>query len=129
MKEYRNPSNVHPPIGGYTHQVEVKGPERLLIISGQVGKREDGVVPDDPYEQLEIALENLFRNLQAGNMDVQDILKINFYLVGEMDAAKRREVVAAKLKGHKPCMTLVYVSALASSIYKVEIEAWASSTR
>jgi len=126
MKEYRNPPNVHPPIAAYTHQIEVKGPERLLILSGQVGRREDGTVPDDPIVQLDVALENLQRNLQAARMDVQDILKLTFYLVGEMDAVKRRDVIASRLKGHQPCMTLLYVASLASPIYKVEIDAWAS---
>ena len=59
MKEYRNPADVHEPIAAYTHQIEVKGPERLLVLSGQVGKTEDGTVPDDPIEQLDVALENL----------------------------------------------------------------------
>ena len=96
MKEYRNPPNVHQPIAAYTHQIEVSGPERLLILSGQVGMKEDGTVPDDPIEQLDIALDNLCRNLRAANMDVQDILKLTFYLVGEMDAARRRELIASK---------------------------------
>ena len=128
MKEYRNPPNVHQPIAAYTHQIEVKGPERLLILSGQVGRTEDGAVPDDPIEQLGIALENLTRNLQAANMNVNDILKLTIYLVGESDAAKRREAISAKLKGHKPCMTLLFVASLASPAYKVEIDAWASSS-
>ncbi len=126
MKEYRNPPNVHEPIAGYTHQIEISGSEHLLILSGQVGKKEDGTVPDDPAEQLEVALENLLRNLQAANMSVQDVVKITFYLVGEMDAAKRRNVITSKLQGYKPCMTLLFVAALASPIYKVEIDAWAS---
>lgn len=127
MKAYRNPPAVHPPIAAYTHQIEIRGPERLLILSGQVGKREDGSVPDDPIEQLDIALENLQRNLLAANMDAHDILKITFYLVGEIDATRRREVIASRLKGHHPCMTLLFVAALASPAYKVEIDAWASS--
>lgn len=128
MKQFRNPPNIHPPIANsYTHQIEVKGPERLLILSGQVGIKEDGTVPDDPIEQLDVALENILRNLHAANMDVQDIVKFTYYLVGEWDTAKRREVIASKLKGHKPCSTLIYVSRLASPVYKVEVDAWASS--
>ena len=53
-------------------------------------------------------------------------MKLTFYLVGEMDAAKRRDVIAARLKSHRPCMTLLFVAALASPIYRVEIDAWAS---
>jgi 2-iminobutanoate/2-iminopropanoate deaminase len=127
MKEYRNPPNVHAPMAAYTHQIEIRGPERLLILSGQIGRREDGTMPEDPVEQLEVAWENLHRNLRAANMDVEDLVKLTFYLVGEMDAERRREVLASRLKGHKPCMTLLFVASLASPDYKVELDAWASS--
>lgn len=126
MKAYRNPETVHAPIASYTHQIEIQGPERLLVISGQVGRTIEGVVPEDPLEQLDLALENLIRNLHAAQMNVQDLVKLTFYLVGEMDAAQRREILAAHLKGHQPCTTLLYVVALASPAYKVELDAWAS---
>ena len=45
MKEFRNPEDIHEPVGAYTHQIEIRGNERLLVISGQVGMREDGTVP------------------------------------------------------------------------------------
>ncbi|MBI5840153.1 MAG: RidA family protein [Chloroflexi bacterium] len=127
MKEFRNPQTIHQPIGSYSHQIEIKGNERMLVLSGQVGMREDGTVPEDPIEQIDVALENIFRNLQAAHMDVKDIVKLTYYLVGEIDTAKRRELAASKLGGHKPCSTLLYVAALASPVYKVEIDAWASS--
>jgi 2-iminobutanoate/2-iminopropanoate deaminase len=127
MKEFRNPQNVHPPLGSYSHQIEISGNERMLVLSGQVGMRQDGTVPEDPIEQMDIALENIIRNLQTANMDVKDIIKLTYYLVGELDTAKRRELVVSKLQGHQPCSTLLYVAALASPIYKVEIDAWASS--
>jgi enamine deaminase RidA (YjgF/YER057c/UK114 family) len=126
MKEYKNPPNVHQPVAAYTHQIEIQGPERLLVLSGQIGRKEDGTVPDDPAEQLKVALENLHRNLQAANMDVNDVVKLTFYLVGDMDAERRRELIASWFKDHKPCMTLIFVVALASPIYKVELDAWAS---
>jgi enamine deaminase RidA (YjgF/YER057c/UK114 family) len=126
MKEFRNPQDVHQPLGSYSHQIEVRGNERLLVISGQVGMREDGTVPEDPLEQIDIAFENIFRNLRAAGMNVKDLIKITYYLVGDIDTAKRREVVVSKLQGHQPCSTLLYVAGLASPIYKVEIDAWAS---
>jgi len=127
MKEFRNPQDVHQPLGSYSHQLEISGNERVLVLSGQVGMREDGTVPDDPLEQMDIAFENIFRNLRAANMDIKDILKLTYYLVGEVDMAKRRELVVSKLQGHKPCSTLLFVAGLASPIYKVEIEALAST--
>ena len=128
MKEFRNPQDVHQPLGAYSHQVEITGNERMLVLSGQVGMREDGTVPDDPLEQMDLAFENIFRNLRAANMDIKDIIKLTYYLVGEFDTTKRRELVVSKLQGHKPCSTLLFVVGLASPIYKVEIEALASIT-
>ena len=126
MKEFRNPQDVHQPLGSYSHQIEVRDNERLLVISGQVGMRADGTVPEDPFEQNDIAFENIFRNLHAAGMDVKDLIKLTYYLVGEIDTAKRREVVLSKLRGHQPCSTLLYVAGLAAPVYKVEIDAWAS---
>jgi 2-iminobutanoate/2-iminopropanoate deaminase len=126
MKQFRNPETIHEPLGGYMHQVEISSSERMLIISGQVGMRQDGTVPEDPIEQLDVVFENILLNLQAADMDLKDLVKINYYLVGEWNTVKRRELVASKLGEHKPCSTLVYVVALASPIYKVEVEAWAS---
>ena len=126
MKDFRNPSNIHTPLGSYSHQIEITGSERMLILSGQVGMREDGTIPDDALEQIDVALENILRNLQAANMGVKDLVKLTYYLVGEIDTAKRRELVAAKLQGHKPCSTLLYVARLATPDLRVEIDAWAS---
>lgn len=126
MKEFRNPQDVHQPVGSYSHQIEVRGNERLLVISGQVGMREDGTVPDDPLEQIDVAFDNILRNLRAADMDITDMIKITYYLVGEIDAVKRRELILSKLQGHRPCSTLLFVAALASPVYKVEIDAWAS---
>jgi enamine deaminase RidA (YjgF/YER057c/UK114 family) len=126
VKEFRNPQDVHEPLGSYSHQIEIRGNERMLVLSGQVGMREEGTVPDDPYEQIDLAFENIFRNLRAANMDVKDIIKLTYYFVGEIDTAKRREVVLSKLQGYQPCSTLLYVAALASPMFRVEIDAWAS---
>jgi 2-iminobutanoate/2-iminopropanoate deaminase len=126
VKEFRNPQDVHPPLASYSHQVEIGDGERLLVISGQVGMREDGSVPENPLEQIEVAFDNIFRNLRAAGMDVRDLIKLTYYLVGEIDTVKRRELVMSKLRGHQPCGTLLYVAGLANPLYRVEIEAWAS---
>ena len=126
-KSPRNPSTIHPPLGAYSHQVEIEGQDRWLVMAGQVGRTPDGHVPADPIEQVTVALENVRRNLEAAGMEVKDLVKLNWYVVGEMDLARRREVLAAWLGGHEPpASTLVYVVALAAPEYRVEIEAWAA---
>ena len=98
----------------------------MLILSGQIGQKLDGSIPKDSLEQLAVAWENLHRNLKAAKMDVIDLVKITTYVVGKMDVTRRRALFSAQLKGHKPCMTMVFVVALASPLYKEELDAWAS---
>ncbi|GLC30560.1 RidA family protein [Clostridium omnivorum] len=125
MKEFRNPKNIHEPVAAYAHQVEVSGQNRWLVMSGQIGKDENGFLPNDAVEQLENALDNIVRNLHAATMEVTDLVKLVFYMVGTIDAPKRGEALSKAFKGHNPCMTLMYVAGLADPSIKVEIDAWA----
>jgi 2-iminobutanoate/2-iminopropanoate deaminase len=83
-------------------------------------------VPEDPIEQITLALENVRLKLEAAEMRVADLVKLTWYLVGEIDTGRRRAITAAWLNGHEPASTLVYVAAPAAPIYRVEIDAWAS---
>lgn len=125
MKIARNPQNIHPPVAPYVHQIEVTGPQKWLTLSGQIGMIADGSIPEDAIAQLKIALENIKRNLDSADMEVQDITKLVFYLVGDMDAIQRKEIISDFLGEHLPCTTLMYVVALATPALKVEIDAWA----
>lgn len=126
MKLARDPEDVHPPLAAYVHQIELRGAERLLVLSGQVGVRPDGSLPGDPVEQLDVAWDNLDRNLRAAGMGTADLVKVTLYLVGDIDAGARREVIARHLGDHRPCMTLVVPAALATPQIRVELDAWAS---
>ncbi len=122
----RNPAGVHAPVAAYSHQIEVSAGARWLVFSGQIGLGADGAPPSDPVEQIEVALDNIRRNLDAAGMGVSDLVKLTFYLVGDIDAERRKRALEAFLGQHRPCMTLLYVSALASPALKVEIDAWAA---
>jgi 2-iminobutanoate/2-iminopropanoate deaminase len=126
MKLARDPEDVHPPLAAYVHQIELRGAERLLVLSGQVGVRPDGSLPGDPIEQLDVAWDNLDRNLRAAGMGTDDLVKVTLYLVGDIDPGARREVIARHLGDHRPCMTLVVPAALATPEIRVELDAWAS---
>ena len=123
----RNPDTIHPPVGAYSHQVEVPPGARLIVMAGQVGKRGDGTVPDDPIEQAEVALDNVRRNLDAAGLGVEDVVKLTWYVVGQVDAQRRREVLMRWLGEHRPASTFLYVAGLASPEYKVEIDALAAA--
>ncbi len=124
--QFRNPAGVHAPVAAYSHQAEVTAGARWLVLSGQIGLRPGGAVPADPVEQIEVALGNLRRNLDAAGMETADVVKLTIYLAGDVDADRLRQALDAFLGEHRPCMTLLYVSALASPALKVEIDAWAA---
>ena len=128
MKQSRNPDAIHAPVGRYVHQIELDGPRKLLFISGQVGMRPDGSVPEDAVDQLGVALENVLRNVDAAGMDASDLVKITTYVVAgaQLDPARRRAEMERLLGDHVPTSTLVYVAGLAAPEYKVEIDGWAA---
>ncbi|KMY33789.1 endoribonuclease [Lysinibacillus xylanilyticus] len=125
MKVARNPKNIHQPVAPYVHQIEVTGPQRWLTLSGQIGMEEDGTIPEEPLAQMKLALENIRKNLESANMEIQDLTKIALYLVGDINADQRKQIINDFLGDHLPCMTLMYVVALAAPSLKVEIDAWA----
>jgi len=125
MKQPRNPATIHAPLGRYVHQIEVSGESRMLFLAGQVGIASDGSVPADPVAQLGVALDNVMANLEAAGFVATDLVKLTTYVVGEMDAAGRRAELDRVLGSHLTTSTLVYVAALASPDYKVEVDAWA----
>ncbi|KOP80933.1 endoribonuclease [Lysinibacillus sp. FJAT-14745] len=125
MKVARNPKDIHQPVAPYVHQIEVTGPQRWLTLSGQIGMEKDGAVPEEPLAQMKLALENIRKNLESANMEIQDLTKIVLYLVGEINVDQRKQIINDFLGNHLPCMTLMYVVALAAPALKVEIDAWA----
>lgn len=125
MNKLNNPDTIHSPLGAYSHQVQIPAGARWLAIAGQVGADKDGRVPQDASEQARHCLENIRHNLEAAGMDVRDIVKMNWYVVGTIDGQRRRELLSEFLGDHRPASTFVYVAGLATPDYKVEIEAWA----
>ncbi|MBU5266409.1 RidA family protein [Virgibacillus proomii] len=125
MKVTRNPEGIHKPLAPYTHQIETSGNMKWLTLSGQLGMDVDGYVPEDSLEQLKLAFKNINNNLEEANMEVKDLTKLVFYIVGEMDANKRRDIISEFLGDHLPCTTMVFVVGLAAPQFKVEIDAWA----
>jgi 2-iminobutanoate/2-iminopropanoate deaminase len=53
-RDLNAPDAPHP-VAAYTQAIEVSGGSRTLYISGQIGQRIDGTIPDDIVEQRLLA--------------------------------------------------------------------------
>ncbi len=55
LRKFLNPETIHKPVAPYVHQIEITGPDKWLMMSGQIGMDIEGNIPDDPLEQLQCA--------------------------------------------------------------------------
>ena len=128
MNRIYNPADVPPPVGNYSHAIEVASGARTLFISGQVGVLADGKPAAGIEAQAEAVWQNIFGILRAAEMQVTDLVKVNIYLVDRSHIPASRVVRDRHLGGHKPASTLAVIAALASPDSLIEIEAVAAKT-
>ena len=113
-----NAADAPAPAGQYTQAIEVSGASRTLYISGQVGVKADGSIPDDAETQAVLAWRNLQAQLRAAGMDIENLVKITTIVRNEADIPAVRTGRAA----NKTASILV-VGGLSNAAWKVEIEA------
>jgi enamine deaminase RidA (YjgF/YER057c/UK114 family) len=129
-KEFLSPKTLPPPVG-YSHVAKVnKG--TIVYIAGQVSSDASGKLVGEG--DFEAQVEQVFRNLkiavEAAGGTMADIVKLNSYLVAEVDQAgvpKLRAIRDRYLNVEKPpASTLVVVTRLARPGWLIEIEAVAA---
>ena len=117
-----NPPAVRAPTG-YAHAIEIRGAERRLIISGQVGMAADGSIPETGGGQIAQALANLRAVLEANEMTVMNVVKTTVFLTDRSLLGAYRAARTALFAEHAPASTLLFVAGLADPRFVVEIEA------
>ena len=128
-KEIFSPATLPPPVG-YSHVAKVTG--TLVYVAGQVSSDASGQLVGEG--NLEAQAEQVFKNLklaiEAAGGTMADIVKMNVYLVAEVDqaeiptfrAVRDRYINTAK----PPASTLAVVTRLARPGWLIEIEAIAA---
>ena len=104
-----------------THAIEVSGATSTLYISGQVGQRMDGTIPDDIVEQSRLAWQNLEAQLKAGGVTLDNLVKITTILPNHGDLAAAREG-RSKVPGDRKSASTLIIGGLANPAWKIEIE-------
>jgi len=120
-----NPETVHRPTG-YTHVVSVEGPGKILYISGQIARNQEGdiVGVGDLEAQTRQVYENLSSVLKTQGATLADVVKQNVYVINLDQIEKFRKVRGEYMsKERLPATTLVGVTGLAMKELLIEIEA------
>ena len=81
--------------GDWVHAMEVRGAERMLLVSGTMGLRPDFTAPPTLDEQLECVWNNLRAILASANMTVDNIVRLTSYL---RDASYAEANAQARIK-------------------------------
>lgn len=118
-----NPENMFVP-PGYTQVVETNGPGRIVYIAGQMGIDKDGRLPGDFRGQAAQTFQNIKSALAAVGGSMDDIVKLNTYLLDIAYLPIIRDVRAGFLKHDTlPASTTIQVSGFALVGALLEIEA------
>ena len=123
---FSNPKTLAKP-PGYSYVVEATGPNRLIFIAGQLGLDLENTLVGSPGEfraQADKAIENLKLALADAGATLEDVVKINNYLVDMSHISIFREVRDHHFNmAAPPASTTVAISQLARPGALFEIEA------
>jgi 2-iminobutanoate/2-iminopropanoate deaminase len=112
---------VSAPVGPYTPIVRAGD---WLVVSGQVGLGEGGLVDGGVQAQLRQALTNLRALLETEGASLADVAKTTVFLTSIDDYTAMNETNIDVIGDHRPARSAVAVAALPIGAL-VEVEAWA----
>ncbi len=107
------------PVSHYCHAT--RAGDRVWV-SGTVGVRSDGAIPEDAVEQFQVAIDTVDRCLKAAGAEARHVVKVTVLLTDINDRAAINPIRQAYFGEHRPASTLFEVSALVAPEMKVEIE-------
>jgi enamine deaminase RidA (YjgF/YER057c/UK114 family) len=108
------------------HGTEVPPNARILFCNGQVGARQDGTVPKDSLEQIEVIFERIRVILAASNMRFEDVVKFTVYVTDKSILDDYFRISGRIMGDHNPPATLLVVKEFPRPGVEVEIEAIAA---
>lgn len=100
---------------------EVIDPSRLLFVSGQVPADDEGKVPAAFADQCRLAWANVERQLRAGGMTLDNVVKVTTFLSDRRYRRENYEVRKAVLGSRAPALTII-VTDIYDEAWLLEIE-------
>ncbi len=118
IKRFLLPDEMEP----VSHYCHVTRAGDRVWVSGTVGVRSDGTIPEDTVEQFQVAIDTVDRCLKAAGAEARHVVKVTVLLTDINDRAAINPIRQAYFGEHRPASTLFEVSALVSPKMTVEIE-------
>ena len=123
MKRFFKPAGISWSAAGQTHGLAHGAAFKRLLISGQPGVDDSGEVPVDLEAQISLAFDNLFKVLEAGQMVVEDLVRIVAYVAAPRAYGVFDRVRERKLGALTPVATYVETTGFSDPRWRVLIEA------
>jgi len=110
------------------HAMELPPNSRILFCNGQVGARLNGVVPDDPSEQICVIFERIEKILSAASMTFHDVVRLIVYVTDKSIFESFFKLRKATMGDHNPPAILLMVRDFPRAGVMVEIETIAAKS-
>ena len=105
--------------GSYSRAVAV---DDLIFVSNTAGRNpETKEISPDPVDQLNQALDNIQRTLQALESSLDDVVRSRIFIQFREDVYPIMDAYGLRMRGIEPALTM-FTPPLASDEYRVEIE-------
>lgn len=105
---------------GYSRAVRMGN---QIAVTGTIGMRPNGSIPETAAEQLQAALETVIASIEALGGSVNDVIRTRMFVVN-IDEWERIGAVHAQFFGEvRPATSMIEISRLADPMALVEVEA------
>ncbi|MBA3448083.1 MAG: RidA family protein [Pseudaminobacter sp.] len=121
-----NAPDAPQPAGGYVQAMEVTGATRTLYISGQIPAAMDGSVPERFEDQARLVWNNVFAQLHAAEMTLDNLVKVTIFLSDRRYTDDYRRVRNEVLQGRQIGLTTI-ITGIFDERWLLEIEAIAAA--
>lgn len=118
VQRFLLPDEIKP----FSHYCHATRAGNHVWVSGMVGMRADGSIPEDVTEQFQVAIDTVDRCLRVAGACVRNIVKVTVLLTDINDRAAINPIRQNYFGEHRPASTLFEVSKLVTPEMKVEIE-------
>ena len=107
----------------YSHYCHVVRADRHVWVSGCVGLKDDGSIPDTTVEQFRIALASIDACLRHAGAQAKHVVKVTIFMTQISERPLINPLRIEYFGDNRPASTLVEVSQLVDPRLRVEIEA------